>query len=68
MLQKAGLSDAESWLFSDDFVERLRFEVDPQWQGEIPRTLLIARDGTTTTMEGVADFAQLRAWLDAQRD
>ena len=41
---------------------------DPQWQGEIPRTLLVARDGTMTTMEGVADFAQLRAWLDTQRD
>ena len=34
---------AENWLFSDGFVERLRFEIDPAWQGEIPRTLLIAR-------------------------
>ena len=38
MLEKAGLGTAENWLFGDGFVERLRFEIDPAWQGEIPRT------------------------------
>jgi hypothetical protein len=28
--------------------------------------VLIAADGTTTSLEGVADFAGIRAWLDAQ--
>ena len=36
MLEKAGLGTAENWLFSDGFVERLRFEIDPAWQGGIP--------------------------------
>jgi thiol-disulfide isomerase/thioredoxin len=67
MLRNAGLAGNESWLFTDDFVERLRFEIDPEWQGEIPRTLLIARDGTMTTIEGVADLAQVRTWLDGQK-
>jgi thiol-disulfide isomerase/thioredoxin len=67
MLDESGLSvRAENWMFDDDFVERLRFEIDPQWQGEIPRTLLIAADGTTTALDGVADFAKISAWLDAQ--
>ena len=44
MLKKSGLSSAENWIFSDGFVERLRFEIDPHWQGDIPRTLLISRD------------------------
>jgi thiol-disulfide isomerase/thioredoxin len=67
MLAESGLSArAENWMFSDDFVERLRYEIDPHWQGEIPRTVLIAADGTTTALEGVADFAEIRAWLDAQ--
>jgi hypothetical protein len=30
-------------------------------------TLLIARDGKITTIEGMADPAQVRAWLDAQK-
>jgi thiol-disulfide isomerase/thioredoxin len=67
MLEKAGLGTAENWLFSDGFVERLRFEIDPAWQGEIPRTLLIARDGTVTTIEGSAEIPDLEKWLDRQR-
>ena len=67
MLEKAGLGSAENWIFSDGFVERLRFEIDPAWQGEIPRTLLIGRDGTVTTIEGSAEIPDLEKWLDQQK-
>jgi thiol-disulfide isomerase/thioredoxin len=67
MLEKAGLASAENWIFSDGFVERLRFEIDPAWQGDIPRTLLIGRDGTVTTIEGSAEIADLEKWLDRQK-
>ena len=67
MLAQTGLAPAENWTFGDGFVERLRYEIDPQWQGEIPRTLLIAHDGTTTVIEGVADLARVKAWLEAQQ-
>jgi thiol-disulfide isomerase/thioredoxin len=66
-LTKTGLAGAENWMFADDFVERLRFEINPRWRGEIPITLMIARDGKTTTIEGMADTAQVRDWLDAQK-
>jgi thiol-disulfide isomerase/thioredoxin len=67
MLARTGLAGAENWIFADAFTERLRFEIDPRWQGEILRTLLIARDGATTIIEGIADPAQVRAWLDRQK-
>lgn len=67
MLEKAGLGSAENWIFDDGFVERLRFEIDPAWQGEIPRTLLIARDGTVTTIEGTAEIPDLEKWLAQQK-
>jgi len=67
MLDQAGLGGAENWVFGDGFVEPLRYEVDPQWRGEIPRTILIGRDDATTVMEGVVDLAAIRSWLDAQR-
>jgi hypothetical protein len=67
MLDQAGLGGVENWAFGDSFVEPLRYEVDPQWRGEIPRTILIGRDGATTVMEGVVDLAAIRSWLDAQR-
>ena len=65
-LAQTGLAGVENWIFSDDFAERLRYEIDPQWQGDIPRTLLITKDGAVTTIEGVADVEKLRAWLDRQ--
>jgi thiol-disulfide isomerase/thioredoxin len=68
MLAQTGLAAAENWTFADDFVERLRYEIDPQWHGEIPRTMLIARDGATTVIEGVADLESIRAWLDTQKE
>ena len=43
MLAQTGLATAENWTFGDGFIERLRYEIDPRWQGEIPRTVLIAR-------------------------
>jgi thiol-disulfide isomerase/thioredoxin len=67
MLAQTGLAAAENWMFTDSFVERLRYEIDPQWQGDIPRTLLLARDGSTTVIEGPADLAIVRRWLDGQR-
>ena len=67
MLKKSGLSSAENWIFSDGFVERLRFEIDPKWQGDIPRTLLISRDGTITTIEGSAEIPDLEKWSGQQR-
>jgi thiol-disulfide isomerase/thioredoxin len=64
-LKRAGLDQVESWGFSG-FASRLRFEIDPRWHGELPRTMLIAADGSARTLTGVADLAEIRAWLDAQ--
>jgi thiol-disulfide isomerase/thioredoxin len=62
MLKDSGLSAAENWTFSEGYVERLRFEVDPAWQGDIPRTMLIARNGAIRTIDGVVDMAELENW------
>ena len=65
-LHRAGLGDAESWTFIDRFYERLRYEIDGAWSGELPRTMMIARDGTVTVLPGVADLDKVRAWLNGQ--
>lgn len=67
MLARADLAKAENWAFSDRFNERLRYEIDPAWAGELPRTMLIDRDGKETVLTGVADLAEVRAWLDVQK-
>jgi thiol-disulfide isomerase/thioredoxin len=66
MLDKSGLGFAENWIFGDGFVERLRFEIDPAWQGDIPRTMLISREGTITTIEGSVEMTDLEKWSDQQ--
>lgn len=65
-LARAGLAGRESWGFTDRFYERLRYEIDPAWGGELPRTVMIDRAGKATVLPGVADLAKVRAWLDAQ--
>jgi hypothetical protein len=65
-LDRDGLAGAESWTFTDRFYERLRYEIDPGWAGELPRTVMISRDGTATVLPGVADLSKVQAWLDAQ--
>jgi thiol-disulfide isomerase/thioredoxin len=66
MLDQAGLSAAENFIFNDGYAERLRFEIDPSWQGDIPRTMLIARDGSISTIEGSAEAAELDKWSAEQ--
>ncbi|SKA18371.1 hypothetical protein SAMN02745126_04039 [Enhydrobacter aerosaccus] len=65
-LGRAGLGTAESWSFTDRFYERLRYEIDPTWSGELPRTVMIGRNGTINVLPGVADLSKVRAWLDEQ--
>jgi thiol-disulfide isomerase/thioredoxin len=66
MLQGAGLSSAENWMFGDGFAERLRYEVDPAWQGDIPRTILISSKGDVVLIEGSAEPSVLQKWSDEQ--
>lgn len=65
MLERSGLAAAENWIF-DGFADRLRFEIDPTWQGDIPRTFLITREGEMTTIEGSAEMADLKRWSERQ--
>ena len=66
-LAKSGLQSAENWIFDDHFVERLRYEIDPKWQGEIPVTLLIGRNGSQRMIEGSANISEVSIWLDEER-
>jgi thiol-disulfide isomerase/thioredoxin len=63
-LSKDGLGGVESWWFQDRFTERLFWEVDHSWQGELPFNVLIESDGAATTQIGaIDDFGKLSAWL-----
>lgn len=65
-LDRAGLSRARNLAFTERFAARLRYEVDPEWQGELPRTDLVARDGQVEPVIGALDLKRLEAWAKAQ--
>ena len=67
ILDRAGLATVESWTFADKFVDRLRYEVDPRWLGELPRTLLISPDGKVKSYSGIFDLTTIPQWLESQR-
>ena len=62
-VDQSGLSAADTWYFADSFLERLRFEIDPGWHGELPKPLLLDRNGTVKTIIGSADLGEIRQWL-----
>jgi thiol-disulfide isomerase/thioredoxin len=64
-LADAGLGEAENWMFQGEFFDPLRYEVSPDWGGELPLTLLIDKAGTITTIAGVTDPTVVRKWLAA---
>lgn len=66
-LQKAGLGKADHWAVGDGYEEKLRFEIDPDWLGEMPYTRMIGADGDATAFSGAADFAIVNAWVARQR-
>jgi hypothetical protein len=67
-LVKAGLAGAENWTLIDDFEQKIRFAIDRDWMGELPRTQLIERDGAVTAFSGATDFLKLAAWLDEAKN
>ena len=65
-LTRSGLGAADCWMFADSFAERLRYEVNPGWGGELPYTVLITREGRVSTISGVAGPEKIRDWLNRQ--
>lgn len=65
-LQQVALGNEQAWVFADDFVERLRFEIDPKWHGELPRTYLYGATGFRA-FSGKLDPRELERWIGAAR-
>jgi thiol-disulfide isomerase/thioredoxin len=62
-LDKTGLNDATHYGFADEFVDRLYFEVDHYWRGELPFTALVGADGGVVTVTGPVDDPLITKWI-----
>ncbi|HEY9147600.1 MAG TPA: hypothetical protein VIQ22_01210 [Gammaproteobacteria bacterium] len=61
VLANFGLTDAENWIFAAPD-QRLRFEVDRTWYGELPRSYLFGPQGRET-VTGTLEVETLLRWL-----
>lgn len=66
VLEEHGMDGVEAWIFADPFTERLRFEVDGRWRGELPRSYLVAPDGTMWAVTGMIEEEVIGDWLAGQ--
>lgn len=65
MAARSGLGETEQWIFADDMPERLRFEIDQRWHGELPRMQFYDRDHRVEAVSGVVPQHRLAAWMNA---
>ena len=54
-----GLEAADHWIFADPMPERLRYRIDPNGFGELPRTSLYSADQQRNAYSGVLSEATL---------
>ncbi len=65
LASRFGLGRVEQWVFADDMPERLRFQVDPDWIGELPRTYFYDRAHHAEAVSGIVSESRLNDWIAA---
>lgn len=63
MLQNHGLENVESWVFAEDNAQRLRYEIDPTWYGDLPRTYFFDKNHQRSSISGTLTSQQIETWL-----
>ena len=63
VLKKYKLDNIDSWVFSGDSDERLRFEIDRSWYGELPRSYFFKSTEKKQVVSGILSQEKLLSWL-----
>lgn len=59
---RQGLGGVDQWMFADPQPEKLRFEVDRRWWGELPRTYFFDAAHRMEGVSGLMSEERLRHW------
>ncbi len=57
------LHEIQSWMFADSFVERLRYSIDPNWYGELPRSYFFDTNHKMHSHSGIMTKDLLESWF-----
>ena len=66
ILSKFKLESLENWLFSEGNAQKLRYQIDPGWYGELPRTYYYTADHQREALSGALrrkDYAEIIATI-----
>lgn len=67
VLAQQELSELESWVFAEENTQKLNYEIDPDWYGELPRTYFFdaahAKQGVSGILSQAAYEAQFKKIL-----
>jgi len=66
VLADFSLDKSDAWVFADSYTERLRYEVDKTWQGELPRTYLFGAKNAVIAISGKLEDKEMERWVKAQ--
>lgn len=66
-LAKFSLNKAEAWVFADSNVDRLRFEIDKHWYGELPRTYFFNAKNEVMDISGKLEQKEVERWINEQQ-
>lgn len=61
ILEKHQLSEIENWVYAEENTQKLQFEIDPKWYGELPRTYFFDKVHQRTGVSGVLSKAEYDA-------
>lgn len=53
ILEKNQLSGIENWVYAEENTQKLQFEIDPKWYGELPRTYFFDKAHQRSGTSGV---------------
>jgi len=63
ILSKSDLASLENWVYADENTQKLQYEIDPKWYGELPRTYFFDSTHQRTGISGVISKQDYEAQL-----
>lgn len=61
ILQKYHLTELDNWQFANVDAEKLRYDIDSRWFGDLPRSYFFPLQGKIKRLRGALTFAELLA-------
>lgn len=63
ILTKHKLTNLDNWMFGNDDAQKMRYEIDPRWYGELPRTYFFTSSHSRVGVSGALKIEEFESQL-----